>query len=132
MTIPSKTTAQKELSGTARACRMTVDLEGRPAGNARPPRGFSARQKRLWDELFTLLDDANVLTHLDLPALAALVLAYEFVLYGEPSLPDIKIFMYLLGRFGCVPADRGRVMPVKKREMSKLDQLRAKRAASGG
>ncbi len=126
------TAEQKRIRGTAQPCRMVVNLEGKPAGDARPPRGFTARQKRLWGELFALLDESNILTHLDIPALNALVLAYEHVLHGEPTLPDIKTFMHLLGRFGCVPADRGRVMPVRKKEVSKLDQLRAKRAASGG
>ena len=126
------TEEQKRIKGTAQPCRLVVNLEGRPAGDAQPPKGFTARQKRLWGELFTLLDESNVLTHLDIPALNALVLAYEHILHSEPRLTEIKIFLQLLGKFGLLPSDRGKVMPVKKREISKLDQLRAKRAASVG
>ena len=130
--MQASTTAQKQLKGTAQPCRTTFDLDGKPVGEAQPPKGFTARQKRLWEDLFVLLDESDVITHLDIPALNALALAYEHVLHGEPRPTEIKIFLQLLGKFGLVPSDRGKVSTVRKREASQLDRLRAKRAASGG
>ena len=124
------TEQQKRLKGTYRACRDAVNLQGEKVGKVAPPESFTEHQCQIWQEFYDTLDQHNVLSGLDIFGLNCLVLAYERVVNNSnPSIADIRVICTLLGKFGLLPAERGNLSLITKKQESALAELRKRRVA---
>lgn len=90
--------------------RMCPTPDGKHEYEVRPPADMNESQRFYWFELFDLFNEARVISYIDIPALNILVLSYERIMRDTED-PELKISYIrtvynMLGKFGCVPAER--------------------------
>ena len=73
-----------------------------------PPENFNPVQVETWFELFDVLNDARVISYVDIPAFNILVISYAQIMRmdEEFSLGRLRALYGMLGKFGCLPSER--------------------------